>query len=160
METVLIVENHPAMSHWLARVVHQCHPKARIVMLNGGPDLYAAVDYYRPDLVFMDVRLAGLNGLEATRVLKSRGFRAPIVILTNSGLPEYRQAALECGAARCLVNGDVRESDIVDILFDVDLNDSAPFDEHRPEDDAATRSLRQPGTSLPVSYYTSDAADE
>jgi CheY-like chemotaxis protein len=54
------------------------------------------------DVILMDVRMAGLDGLEATRRIRSaeaaNGWRrTPIVALTANALPEHRDACLGAG---------------------------------------------------------------
>jgi DNA-binding NarL/FixJ family response regulator len=46
----------------------------------------------------MDLRLPGENGLELTKKIKAQYPGIIIVILTNYDLPEYREAAYQCGA--------------------------------------------------------------
>jgi two-component system, sensor histidine kinase and response regulator len=50
------------------------------------------------DLVFMDVQMPGMDGIEATRNIRQRGFSAiPIVALTASALPEDKDICLKAG---------------------------------------------------------------
>lgn len=51
-----------------------------------------------PHLVFIDMRLPGMNGLELTQKIKRDFPKIRIVIVTGYDLPEYRQAFLQCGA--------------------------------------------------------------
>lgn len=51
-----------------------------------------------PDLVFVDIQLPGINGLELTRMIKARNPNAIIVILSNHDLTEYRETAYRNGA--------------------------------------------------------------
>jgi DNA-binding NarL/FixJ family response regulator len=51
-----------------------------------------------PDAIFMDLRLPGENGLELTKKIKAQYPDIVVVILTNYDLPEYREAAYQCGA--------------------------------------------------------------
>ncbi|HWV51377.1 ATP-binding protein [Pseudorhodoplanes sp.] len=53
------------------------------------------------DLILMDVRMSGIDGLEATRRIRAvearTGIRTPIVALTANALPEHREACLAAG---------------------------------------------------------------
>ncbi len=49
------------------------------------------------DLVLMDCQLPGIDGLEATRVLRRRGWRGPIVALSAGAMREDQQACLAAG---------------------------------------------------------------
>lgn len=52
-----------------------------------------------PDLVFMDIGLPGESGLEVTKRIKKDFPGITVIILTSYDLPEYRDAAFQCGAA-------------------------------------------------------------
>ena len=51
----------------------------------------------RFDLVFMDMRMPGMDGPSATRAIRARGDRTPIVALTANAFAEDRKACLEAG---------------------------------------------------------------
>jgi DNA-binding NarL/FixJ family response regulator len=59
----------------------------------------------QPDLVMMDIRMPGVDGLEATRriVADERGESVRVVILTTFGLDEYVFEAIRAGASGFLV---------------------------------------------------------
>ena len=53
-----------------------------------------------PDLILMDIRLPGMNGLEAIRLLKQDNLtkRIPIVALTANAMPGEEERALQGGS--------------------------------------------------------------
>jgi DNA-binding NarL/FixJ family response regulator len=52
----------------------------------------------KPDLVLMDVRMPGMNGVAATRQLKAEMPELKVIILTIFDVQEYREAAMASGA--------------------------------------------------------------
>jgi DNA-binding NarL/FixJ family response regulator len=69
----------------------------------------------RPDVVLMDVRMPGLDGIEATRRLLDPGqpgIRPRVLILTTFDLDEYVFAGLQAGASGFLLK-DTRAADLV-----------------------------------------------
>ncbi len=73
-----------------------------VLTVHGGREALDSLERSHVDLVFMDCQLAGLDGLQATRELRSRGVagrdgrRLPVVALTAGGL-EQRDACLAAG---------------------------------------------------------------
>jgi FixJ family two-component response regulator len=54
------------------------------------------------DCLVLDLRMAGMNGLELLKHLRATGSRIPVVILTAHGDDEARQRALQAGAVAFL----------------------------------------------------------
>jgi DNA-binding NarL/FixJ family response regulator len=78
----------------------------------------AAVELTRelePDVILMDVRMPGLDGIEATRRIVAAGSPARILVLTTFDLDEYVYAAVRAGASGFLLK-DVRPGDLVEAI--------------------------------------------
>ncbi len=62
-----------------------------------GDEAVAALKRARYDLVFMDMRMPGMDGPAATRTIRAAGDHTPIVALTANAFAEDRKACLEAG---------------------------------------------------------------
>ena len=67
----------------------------------------------QPDVVLMDVRMPGVDGIEATRRIVRSGSPARVIVLTTYDLDEYVFAALRAGASGFLLK-DVRPANLVE----------------------------------------------
>lgn len=79
-----------------------------------------------PDLVLMDLNMPGLNGFDATKQLRAKGFTKPIVILTASEAEADRKRAKECGADAYILK--TLNMDDVERVLDRYLLDSGGID--------------------------------
>jgi CheY-like chemotaxis protein len=68
-----------------------------VEVVANGQDAVAAACASAYDVVFMDVQMPGMDGLEATRELRRHGVRVPIVALTAHASHEAREQCLEVG---------------------------------------------------------------
>ena len=57
----------------------------------------------RPDVVLMDVRMPGRDGIEATRDIVAAGLPSRVLILTTFDLDDYVYASLRAGASGFLL---------------------------------------------------------
>jgi DNA-binding NarL/FixJ family response regulator len=96
--TILIVEDHDdvrrALRDWLALEIPQC----RVVEAANGEEALALVRAESPRLIVMDIRLPGMNGIEATRQIKASSPSVQIVILTIHTSDSFRSDARAAGA--------------------------------------------------------------
>lgn len=87
------------------------------VVGEAGDGLEAAilVERLRPDVVLMDVRMPGVDGLEATRRIVASGSPARVIVLTTYDVDESVFAALRAGASAFLLK-DVRPAELVEAI--------------------------------------------
>ena len=86
------------------------------------------IEFSVPDLIFVDIKLPGQNGLELTKRIKSSHPDMIVIILTSYDLPEYRDAAKAYGANHFLVKGLATAEDILMVVESV-LKDHGMIDE-------------------------------
>ena len=68
-----------------------------------GEQALGLVRTLKPDVVLMDIRMSGMDGIEATRRIKAEGVPSRVVILTTYDLDEYVFDALAAGASGFLL---------------------------------------------------------
>lgn len=98
MFTVLMVEDNLTFRQSLGEILRARFPQLRVLEAGDGVAAFDLMQTQRVDLVLMDIRLPGENGLELTRKIKRRYQGLHVIIVTNHDLPEYREAAFRYGA--------------------------------------------------------------
>jgi DNA-binding NarL/FixJ family response regulator len=103
MITVLVVDDQP-LQRLGFRMLLESNPDTAVVgeAENGVEAVRQAAELH-PDVVLMDVRMPGLNGIEATKRIVGDGGRSRILMLTTFDLDEYVHAALRAGASGFLL---------------------------------------------------------
>ncbi len=96
MSLVLIVDDEPGVCRALERfLTGEGHQAAIAATAEEGLRL---ADERRPDLVLLDVRLPGMDGLAALRTLRERAHETPVVIMTAHGTMDTALEAVRLGA--------------------------------------------------------------
>ena len=96
MKTVLIVEDVALNRELLVQLLED---RYRLVLAEDGQAALKQAARMRPDLILMDLSLPGMDGWEATRVLKADDAtkRIPIVALTGHALAGASEGARKAG---------------------------------------------------------------
>jgi len=68
-----------------------------------GREAVEAAEQLRPDVVLMDIRMPGVDGIEATRRIAARGLASRVLVLTTFDLDEYVYEAMKAGASGFLL---------------------------------------------------------
>jgi DNA-binding NarL/FixJ family response regulator len=106
MLRVLIVEDNRIFREALKKRLDDYFPSMAVEEAATGDEALQKIVGTSPHLIFMDIRLHEVNGLELTRKVKKDFPGIIVAILTDYDLPEYRQAATQYGADRFFVKNE------------------------------------------------------
>src|SRR5690606_34044132 len=118
---VLLADDHAAIRSGL-RLILEHDPGIEVVgEAADGAAAVANARALRPDVVLMDVRMPGTDGIEATRAITSAGL-ADVLVLTTFDIDEYVFGALRAGAPGFLLQ-NVEPSALIDAVRRVAAGD-------------------------------------
>jgi DNA-binding NarL/FixJ family response regulator len=150
--SILLVDDQP-MLRMGYRMILDAQPDLSVVgEAENGLEAVELTARVNPDVVLMDVRMPGLDGVEATERIVASGSPSRIIILTTFDLDEYAYGALRAGASGFLLK-DVPPSDMLSAIRAVATGDAvvAPS--------VTRRLLAQFARHLPCAEPPSGAAD-
>ena len=99
---VLLAEDHP-INQRVVQLILSDHV-AELIIVDDGAQALAAFEPGRFDVVLMDMQMPGMDGLTATRAIRSvetsrpTAPRTPILMLSANAMAEHRDAARDAGA--------------------------------------------------------------
>jgi DNA-binding NarL/FixJ family response regulator len=100
---VLIVDDDALVRAGLSMMLAGSDDVRVVAEASDGAQVPAAVDAYRPDVVLMDIRMPGVDGLTATEQLRRRDEAPQIIVLTTFDADDQVLRALRAGAAGFLL---------------------------------------------------------
>jgi DNA-binding NarL/FixJ family response regulator len=109
MISVLIADDQDLIRKGL-RMLVEAEPDLLVAGEAGdGSQALAQARRLDPDVILMDVRMPGLDGIQATTQLAQGGSRAKILMLTTFNLDEYVYHAMKAGASGFMLKDATRE---------------------------------------------------
>jgi DNA-binding NarL/FixJ family response regulator len=109
---VLLVDDDPLVRSGLRMMLAGADGVQVVGEAGDGREVLGAVDLHRPDVVLMDIRMPHVDGIAATRLLRSQPSPPAVVVLTTFDADEEVLGALRAGAAGFLLK-DTPPPDIV-----------------------------------------------
>jgi len=102
---VLIVDDDPLVRSGLSMMLASFDEIEVVGEISDGTEVAAAVNRCRPQVVLMDIRMPGMDGIKATgEIVKTRGLeRVRVLILTTYDTDAYVFEALQAGASGFLL---------------------------------------------------------
>lgn len=109
MPRVLIVDDHAFIRRGVQAIL-QSFPEWELCGEAGsGSEAVSLVDDLKPDVVLMDVTMPGMNGIEATRIIRKSHSGIKIVLLTLHESSEILRNGFRAGANGYLLKADAEE---------------------------------------------------
>ncbi len=106
---VLIVDDHPIVRQGVRSVLAN-HADIQVVgEADGASSLFANLDALKPDIVLLDVRMPGQNGIEITQRLKREHPDVKVILLSTYDDEEFLFGALRAGAEGYLLKSASNE---------------------------------------------------
>jgi DNA-binding NarL/FixJ family response regulator len=109
---VLIVDDEALVRAGLGMILEPADDLEVVAEAVDGGDAVTAVAKHRPDVVLMDVRMPGMDGLAALEEIKNRADPPKVIMLTTFDLDDYVHRALRAGASGFLLK-DTPPRDLV-----------------------------------------------
>jgi DNA-binding NarL/FixJ family response regulator len=121
--SVLLVDDQPLLRRGF-RMILEAEPDLIVVAeAANGEEAVDLARRHAPDVVLMDIRMPGTDGIEATRRIAAADARVRVLVLTTFDLDEYAFGALRAGASGFLLK-DVRPAELVAAIRTVAVGDA------------------------------------
>ena len=121
--SVLLTDDQPLLRRGFRMILEAEGDLSVAAEAGTGEEAVEAARRHAPDVVLMDIRMPGTDGIEATRQIVAAGSRARVLVLTTFDLDEYAFGALRAGASGFLLK-DVRPAELVAAIRTVAAGDA------------------------------------
>ena len=111
--TVLLVDDHEMARRGLRRILELEEDVEVVAEASNAKQALLLAEHHSPDVIFMDIRMGEMSGIEATRQINRMGLTSKVILLSIYG--NYLQQAIEAGVAGYL-GKDAKASELVSAL--------------------------------------------
>jgi len=116
MLRVLIIEDNQLFKDAFKTALQDRLPSLVIEEAGNSEEALQRISGAVPDLIFADMRLAGMSGLELAQKIKKSFPRIRIAMLTGYDFPEYRRMASQYGVDRYFVKDSLDWKEVEDFV--------------------------------------------
>lgn len=109
---ILIVDDHPVMCSGLSNLLNGQAGMTVIGTCGSGSEAIKMVNIYNPDLMLLDVRMPGMDGIAVLQALQSSAAAPKVVVLTSYEQDELIYQAIRAGAQGYVLK-DAAEADLI-----------------------------------------------
>lgn len=112
---VILADDHAVVRAGLKAVLSSARDITVLTEATNGREAVALAERFNPDVVVMDLSMAELDGISATREIVAKGLATRVLVLTMHSEEEYLVQALEAGAGGYLVKS-AADRELVDAV--------------------------------------------
>jgi DNA-binding NarL/FixJ family response regulator len=120
---VLLADDQPLLRRGFRMILEAEGDLVIAAEAGNGEEAVTLAQRHAPDVVLMDIRMPGTDGIEATRRIIAAGGQVRVLVLTTFDLDEYAFGALRAGASGFLLK-DVRPAELVTAIRTVASGDA------------------------------------
>ena len=120
---VLLVDDQPLMRKGFRMILDEEEDIVVVGEAADGREAVRAAASCSPDVILMDIRMPGMDGIEATRQIVQQDRHQRVLVLTTFDLDEYAFGALRAGASGFLLK-DVPPDELVAAIHTVASGDA------------------------------------
>jgi DNA-binding NarL/FixJ family response regulator len=121
--SVLLADDQPLLRRGFRMILETEDDLTVVAEAGHGGEAVELARRHHPDVVLMDIRMPGTDGIEATRQIAAAGNQVRVLVLTTFDLDEYAFGALRAGASGFLLK-DVRPGELVAAIRTVAAGDA------------------------------------
>src|SRR6476660_3326268 len=96
MSKLLLIDDETDVQYSFQRIFDS--PESELTTASSGEEGLKIIPEFKPDLVIMDVRMGGINGLETLRRIRQSDARLPVILMTAYGTTHTTIEAMKLGA--------------------------------------------------------------
>jgi two-component system response regulator DegU len=112
---VMLVDDHLVVREGLKQLLEIGEQIEVIAEAKDGTECLELLEKFSPDLIFMDVRMPGINGVEVTRLICQKYPHMKVIVLTIYEDDQYVTKAIEAGA-KAYVLKNVNRDELMRII--------------------------------------------
>src|SRR6266487_6573265 len=96
MSKLLLIDDEADVQYSFQRIFDS--PEVELTTASSGEEGLKLIPKLQPDLVIMDVRMGGMNGLETLRRIRETNTKLPVIMTTGYGTTQMAIEAMKLGA--------------------------------------------------------------
>ena len=115
---IMIVDDHLVVREGLKQLIELEDNMEVVAESSSGLDCLKIINEASPHIVFMDIRMPGINGIETTRIIHNKHPETKVIVLTIYDDDEYVTEAIKAGAKGYVLK-NVEKKELVKIIHKV-----------------------------------------